>query len=681
MTARTLLIISGREGDALKAAAGRLGREPVAVLGLRSIPDDHQLPAGWEKLDVARFTDIERVREAFLDFLDRWPRQAISNRQSFDQLFRRRGGYSVWWTGPARGRHPDRGGFLRLKALWICDNAIRTLAPRRVLIYTDDGVFAKLVSSRCRGQIDWELLPGSAHPAREPWGGLLLWAVRSIARLPFLPLTYLIRAACLRLFNMLARTRAPQQTESAVVLVCETARDIKSDGEQISAWFWEDFRRAFADLQTGVVSRYRLVYRKAGWLFHPSWRVLTQLEGSLPADEGYPELAGWSRELREQIASIVRYSRMERTAAFRSSFRFAGADVAALYAPRLRYAVSRSIDWAHSVACAARSLRSSGRVSAMLVVKELYPSEMVTLAAARELGIATVGVQHGLISPAHLIYTLPKGYVDGAPIPDYFAVYGELAKETVSTYGSYPVGRVWITGGARFDHLVRTRPDKQAARLRLGLAPDAKVVLVTTQGYPWFPDVTRAVLTEVRDKPGVIACIKTHPLGKARIDTYDRIARELGVTNVRLFEDRFADLLAACDVLVSCSSTTILEAILAGRRTICANFSTDPDQYPFVADGGSLGARSPGEMATALAIALADEVESDAGTRERFLKRHAGPAAKGMAAATLARRIQELAGAADDRRPEQQTHEGNDAFCGAVSENQAGLTMLSDRGR
>jgi hypothetical protein len=629
---------------AVDAARGHLAGQTATVLGLDAVALDAALPPGWTSLPVSELADFSQSSREFLSFLERWPRQTVWNGKTFDELFRRRGGYSVWWTGPARGRHPLRGAFPVLNALWICDRAIRRVAAGTVLIHTGDRELADLLASRCRHRVHFEFLPGSAVPRNNPWSGRVRWFATAVARLPLLPVAHLIRALSVRLVTARAAPAPVTESGPAVVMACEWGRDVRSEGDRISPWFWEEFRDALARRHPGLVSRYRLVYRKGPLFFHPAWRALEKLRGALPADERNPAIDSWWRALPSQFASLILYFRLEGSATFRQSFCFAGADLASLYVPDLRRSVARSVDWAQAVAAAVQSLRAAGRVAAMMVVKEMYPSEMVTIAAARELGIPTIGVQHGTISPAHLMYTIPPGYVEGAPVPDFFAVYGDFARETVSVHGAYPADRVWVTGGARFDPLVRNLEDRATARQRLGLPRDTRVVLVTTQSSPWFPDVVRTVLGEARARPDWIVCIKTHPLRRAHVDLYAGVARECYSGNVRLYTDRFYDLLAACDVLISGSSTTVLEAILAGRRTICVNFSGEPDPYPYAADGGSLPARSPAELRMALDTVFAAEsrarLEQD---RQGFLKRHAGPGRDGRAAETLADRIVRLA--------------------------------------
>jgi hypothetical protein len=127
------------------------------------------------------------------------------------------------------------------------------------------------------------------------------------------------------------------------------------------------------------------------------------------------------------------------------------------------------------------------------------------------------------------------------------------------------------------------------------------------------------------------------------IDAIQTFARELGARNVLGFEGDMQWLLSACDVWISASSTTILEATLAGKTSICVNFSGEPDGYPYVEDGAALPARSSVELSESLARALQERACADVdGKRSAFLRKHAGPTAEGRAAITLAHRLRTL---------------------------------------
>ena len=76
---------------------------------------------------------------------------------------------------------------------------------------------------------------------------------------------------------------------------------------------------------------------------------------------------------------------------------------------------------------------------------------------------------------------------------------------------------------------------------------------------------------------------------------------------------------------------------MLGRGMICANFSDEPDRYPYVESGGSVPARDAAQMREAIETVLSpDYAEQQPAGQARFLARHAGPGVIGQAGRTLA---------------------------------------------
>ena len=621
---------------------------PAAADG--DLPD---APKEWELLSVSEAADQDRLRQEFLRFLEEWPSRPVLGHQSFDDVFRHLGGYSVWWTDPGIERNVDAGLFAELQILWALDHVIRKWAPSRVFIYSKSAAFAAVLVSRCeRAQLPYELLNGSARPRSSAWDGRAQWLVRTVRHLLLYPGKVAIRAVAARLFAKTDVSSRRPSDRPAIVFTSQFSRCVRVSAEGVSVWFWQ----ALCDQIGAMLPRVRCChssrlgreipgYRAVSFFYHTAWPLLRKIEHAVPPRERYAALGWWARAVPRQVTALWRYAHIEAQPSFRASFSFAGADVSPLYVPRLRAAIAGIGEWAQTVGATVKSLQAVGNVRAMVLYEDMYKPGMTNIAAARTLGIPTVGVQHGMIMPAHLIYTLPAGQVRGAPIPDYFAATSPYVKEVISVYGAYPAERIWITGSPRFDELIKNPPDRRQARERLRLPQDRQVILITTQTAAWFPSAVKSVFEVAAKRPGWLVCVKVHPKTRGvSSEGYRALAQQVGAANVLCFDDQFDDLLASCDVLISASSTTILEATLLGRRTICVNFSGAPDRYPYVQDGASIPARSHSEVEEALETALSSRggahLEDE---RRRFLDRHAGPSATGGAGAALAARILELA--------------------------------------
>lgn len=633
--------------EAIRRVAEDADEGPVAVLSLGPEAEAQKLPGKWRRLAGAEFLNNDKLREGFLAFLDAWPRQKLAGGKSFDELFARKEGYSLWWTRAGIARHPSKEPFAPIRTFWICAKAVDTRKPRKVLILAERRIEADLLACYCRNaRCEFELLPGSAEPGIRPYRGRLTWLAAATVWMILSPLRNLIRVAFAR---MLARPRPEskdQRKRPAIVLTGSFPRHVRLDEPSPSLWYWRELHEALSRMAPEARARYLMPttggrlgkHRMVSRLYHTAWPVLRNLVGVAPVPRRYPCLWTWLTFMPRQLAALARYYRLEGTREFQGSFRFMGTDLACLYVPFLRSTVADLSTWEQSVESVVKSLRSVGNVKVVVVDQEFYGPGIVTIAAARKLGIPTIGAQHGAIYPMHLIYTLPAGQVTGSPLPDHFAVYGEYAKEVVSKYGAFPAERVWITGGSRFDHLVNNPPSALAARERLGLVADRKIIFVAAYDCAWFQEAVRAVFQVAAGRDDLLVCLKTHPGDPpGSLDRYRAMADEAGATSVRLFSDKFDELLAACDILLTGTSTAMLEAIILGRRAICVNFSGEPEPFPYAADGGAIPGRSPEEVRLAVEKAVSPEaqVELEAG-RRRFLLRHAGPSTQGRAAETLA---------------------------------------------
>ena len=626
-------------------AVGRAGQAAVTLVKLTADRDTVELPPTWQVLCAKDLGSAERLHRDILAFLSTAGEHRLADGRTFDQMFRLDGDYSLWWVGPASHRHQDKAVYAALRAVWMLARAFEQVTVDEVLVATArPSVAAALASKAARENCPCAFAPSLAGPAPDPWRGRLRWGLMAMAWVAAFPWLMLIRSLLARVLAGRRRLPKDRRRRPAIAMTGTFPRHVRTESDRPEVWYWKELSTALAD-RCPLLRRHYLLhtatgpygsYRMVAGVLHTGWPLLRRMKDLAPIEQIQCPLFVFARAAVGQVAAMGRYARLERRSDFRSSLVFQGADVAGLYVLLIRRNVARMAAWAVSVASVARSLRALGDVRMLVVNEEMYGLGMRDIAAARKLGIPTLGVQHGAIFPMHMPYTAPPAQLAGTPVCDRFAVYGPFAKEVITDLGAYPPERVWITGGPRFDPLVNTPPDRAAARQRLGFDPDKKIVLITTNFFPWFQDVARSVFDACKDRGDVLVCLKTHPRDFP-LSVYEQLARQVGAANVRLFDDRFDDLMAACNVLIGGFSTTVMEAILLGRTTICVNFSDEEYRYPYVADGGSLPARSDEEMRIALDKALsgASDAELAAG-RERFLERHLGPTAKGQAANALA---------------------------------------------
>ncbi|MBL8800124.1 MAG: hypothetical protein JNM56_39950 [Planctomycetia bacterium] len=576
----------------------------------------------------------ETARDRFLAFLDR-----VGGHRRVRGLLPLEGGFSVWWTvGPGGDRHPFDEPFVTARACCAIRAALERLQPTEVILHTASTNLGTVVASLVRDAgLTLRLTPGTPKGARR-LPSLGAWLLRQGCRVA----GYLLRETVGWVRQALTRRRPPStEVAPCVLLTTEYPRHFDPDG---SNWYWRSVR---AELS----SRYGIACR---YVLDPNWVVL-QPAGGRAADleriaDAIPvetaRLAPWpmARLCWRQCLRLAQFYRLERATTHDQLWKFDGANLACIFGPRLRQGVESALGWERTVAARAAALRHGGRQPLAAVVHcEFYRNGSINIAACERLGIPTLGAQHGVVYPLHLHYTLPAGCAEDSPIPTYFAAYGAFARETVSEIGAYPRERVLLAGAPRFDWLVRNPPRRDECRQRLRLPSEAFVVLVTTQPYPWMIQATRDLIDLLRDVPASRVCIKLWLLDKQRA-AYQALADGAAAGAVEVHADGFNDLLGACDVLASATSTTLLEATLLGKPTISLDYSSAGDPYPYVEEGVSVRARDRGELAEALAAVRDGSYRTEEWSRRRaaFLRRHVGAAAEGQATETFVRLLHQF---------------------------------------
>ena len=262
---------------------------------------------------------------------------------------------------------------------------------------------------------------------------------------------------------------------------------------------------------------------------------------------------------------------------------------------------------------------------------------------ARRRDIPTVCCQHGIRGPYHrTLGSLPW---------DKLLVFGEYTADLLANLLD-PVTQVEITGHCLYDDVLTSTQPEAGTALRGRLAGESRfVVLVPTQ--PDEYEVQRAqprwwleAVAQACQAADAAMVIKVHPEEKAAT-MYLGLARQWPntVTIIPHGEDTLADLLPACDLLVTRDSTVAYEANLRGKPVITVNLSGQRDRFALAQDGGAQGVSRYEDIQPAIQQLLTDATarESLASSRPEFLARHLGPQ-DGRATERIAAAIAQAAG-------------------------------------
>jgi len=237
-----------------------------------------------------------------------------------------------------------------------------------------------------------------------------------------------------------------------------------------------------------------------------------------------------------------------------------------------------------------RLLRRRG-VRTVYVVVAYFHQHVV--AAARDLGLRVVELQHGTITPYHLGYSYP-----GRPVvpdqPDELWTFGPYWAETVDL----PAGTTSRVIGAPF---MRRLSEAEPATKDPALAV---FVSQGTIGQQLLP--VAAMLAELRPELDVV--FRLHP--SEHWSDYDsRVAG--GPANLRLSGGRAGDgsatpgestydLMAAATYLVGVSTTALFEGMVLGCRTVVVDLAGAEYMAPAVERGDAISVRDAAELARRL---------------------------------------------------------------------------------
>ena len=227
----------------------------------------------------------------------------------------------------------------------------------------------------------------------------------------------------------------------------------------------------------------------------------------------------------------------------------------------------------------------------MLVLAEVNYIARDAVRCAKSLGIQTFVVQHGTPNKFSLHAFTPFE-------ADAMATWGQFTCDYLIENG-VNASKLLATGGPVFDGLLESNPDRQRIASELGIDPNKKWVVFTTQssgagGRPTPWEIERSIKSVCNAVEKLEDCelvFQVHP-GQDMDDvkrhvTNDAIVCKYSSTN---------DLIAECELLITLFSTTALDALCMGKPILLINLEADVEFFPLAGMGAAFEARSEEEV-------------------------------------------------------------------------------------
>jgi len=232
-------------------------------------------------------------------------------------------------------------------------------------------------------------------------------------------------------------------------------------------------------------------------------------------------------------------------------------------------------------------------------------------------------------------------------VADRVAVWGETSKEIMLTHHSVPEERIVITGSPRYDYQF-SLPKKEVnkKRAQLGVHDDKMILLASSynmkdhKGYypPNALQLLKRDIFKAADKtPGACLVVKPHP----NEDVRETRKLAEACKNI-IFVDQNSDIrdwIRICEAFISFGSTATVDALIAGKLTICPVYPGFVTNYFFKDSGATLAPESVEEIISIFKM-VANGLHDTAlkrldPARQDFLKQWVGRT-DGMAAARIA---------------------------------------------
>lgn len=236
----------------------------------------------------------------------------------------------------------------------------------------------------------------------------------------------------------------------------------------------------------------------------------------------------------------------------------------------------------------------------------------------------TRGAYHATLRALGLNFDLVNSYGGGEA--RLFAVIGEAFRDQFVRQGVRGK-QIEVTGHPTHDAVFRraqTIDDEERAAIRdqYALPRGATIALYATQPVLWRKVMTRealeanvrAIARAVGERPGCQLVLKLHP----REDPADYAFCDRLDPPVRVIaQAETPDLIAACDLFISSSSSTVLLAMMLDRPIVTVNFDGVPHFDQFDGIGGTVHVRTHEQFAQALNRLFEDRQAAEQLRRQR----------------------------------------------------------------
>jgi CDP-glycerol glycerophosphotransferase (TagB/SpsB family) len=270
---------------------------------------------------------------------------------------------------------------------------------------------------------------------------------------------------------------------------------------------------------------------------------------------------------------------------------------------------------------AARNYFSHSEIKAVIAADENSPLTKSILDAAKFCGIKIIGLQHGTMHDLHPAYLYTRNDCKNHVMPDLTLTWGKYWEEFLIEKGNYPKDSVISVGQIRTDiipELVNAEKQKKARsteKIVFASQPQRDPELRYQAAYDVFKAAKRFSKSKL--------IIKLHPRESEDSQYYAEIAKETGCTNYVF--DTTSDLyqlIASCDILITCFSTVGTETVYFYKPLIILDHLKQ-DIQGYAAEGVAFQAIDSESLGNILSGIFRGTLKVDHDKYDAFIRKYA----------------------------------------------------------
>lgn len=242
---------------------------------------------------------------------------------------------------------------------------------------------------------------------------------------------------------------------------------------------------------------------------------------------------------------------------------------------------------------------SKNKPKVIFLPYETGPIALGIISIFKDLGIKTIGVQHGYIYPYNPMYSQQnfrsKNNPYGYPIPDFTLLFGKHAKNLLVTNG-YPSENLIEFGNPALFNLekISISIDRKKLRKKYGIKENQNVILFTSGKlqrayaeagrYDYDEQIWNYLLGHYSDNENFFIILKPHPSEK-NILAYERILDNYTCKNAIIVQDDTFELIHLSSMVISVFSSTMYDALCFKKPVLRVKFE---NEKPHILDNSNV---------------------------------------------------------------------------------------------